>query len=78
MDGTLKTAKAETKKNKGPKGKALIEGDDQLRSVKRLLDRILQESDSLPGEVRQKLVSARDAVWEVYKKEEESINSTTR
>lgn len=78
MDGTLKTTKGDTKKNKGPKGKALIDSGDQLRSVKKVLDRVLQEADSLPNDIRQKIVSARDSIWEAYKKDEEAINSTTR
>lgn len=81
MEETKNLANArngEMRNNKGRKAKALIDNNDQLRSVKRLLDKVLLEADSLPNEIRQKITAVRDTVWEAFKAEEESINSSTR
>lgn len=59
--------------------KLLVQRDDPLRSVKRALDEILLVlGDALPAEIRQSVAETRNAAWELFKKEEESLNEKAR
>jgi hypothetical protein len=52
--------------------KPLIAGENQLLSVKALLDQVLQEVENLNPDVKDLIVNARDAAWDQFVKEQES------
>ncbi len=57
------------------KTKSLIDGNHQLLGVKELMDRILAEADSIPGEIRQMIIKTRDAAWNAFVEEQERAHS---
>ena len=67
----------EAKKPKGRQPKPLIDETDVVMSIKRVLDQMLLESSAAPHEIREKLVAARNACWERFKKDEEALNART-
>lgn len=62
----------------GRKQKPLIDAADPLRSLKRVLDSMLVQSNGIPSDIRQTLIAARDAAWEEFKKAEEAQMVRTR
>lgn len=62
----------------GRREKPLIDGNDPLRSLKRVLDQVLVECISVPAEIRQQLDMARRSAWQCFvKQEEEALNAKT-
>ena len=66
------------KKAKATK-KTLIKKDGhQLFNIKKMLDQVLSEADSIGKEVRNAIVQARNTAWTEFVKEQERIHTTTQ
>jgi len=58
--------------------KLLTNCDHQLLAIKEVLDRLLMEADSLPKEIKNTLVMARDAALKTFLAEQEKIHHSTQ
>jgi len=65
-------------KDKITNKKLLTESNHPLLSLKEVLDELIKEAESLPIDVRQTLVQARDATWKAFREGQEKINDAVK
>ena len=58
--------------------KLLTHCNNELLALKDVLDDLLRQADSLPKEVKDGLVLARDSAWQAFLAEQEKIHQSTR
>ncbi len=58
--------------------KLLSNSNHQLLAIKDVLDSLLMEADSLPKEIKDSLVLARNSAWQAFLAEQEKIHQSTQ
>ena len=66
------------KKDSMANKKLLTDSNHLLLSLKEVLDELIREAESLPLDVRQTLVLARDATWKAFREGQEKINDAVK
>ena len=66
------------KKEQKTRKKLLTGTNHPLLNLKEVIDTLLREADSLPSDVKQMLVQARDVSWKAFVETQEKVNNTLR
>ena len=66
------------KKEQRARKKLLTGTNHPLLNLKEVIDTLLREADSLPSDVKQMLVQARDVSWKAFVETQEKVNNTLR